>query len=298
MIWNAIVGFVGGAILTVGAHAAAAKTLEVVASFTVLADVVAQVGGDHVHVVSFVRPNGDPHDFEPSPNDAKTLKAADAVFVSGNGLEGWLDRLVSASGYRGVPVVVSEGVPTRKMEEDGETITDPHVWNNPANVEIWVKNIEAALTKADPDDAADFKANAERYTKTLQDLDAYARAAFAQVAPGERRILTSHDAFGYFGDAYGVTFLSPVGISTESEASARDVAKLIDQIKAERVRVYFFENSNDPRLVEQIAHATGAKPGGELYVEALSDKDGPASTYVDMFRYNVDQLASAMKKTS
>ena len=218
--------------------------------------------------------------------------------MSGDGLEGWLDRLVSASGYRGAPVVASEGIPTRKMEEDGETITDPHVWNNPANVEVWVKNIEAALAKADPEDAADFEANAERYTKTLQDLDAYARAAFAKVAPGERKILTSHDAFGYFGDAYGVTFLSPVGISTESEASARDVAKLIDQIKAERVKVYFFENSNDPRLVEQIARATGAKPGGELYVEALSDKDGPASTYVDMFRHNVDQLASAMKKTS
>ncbi len=140
-----------------------------------------------------------------------------------------------------------------------------------------------------------FKANAARYTETLQGLDAYARAAFDSVPVADRKILTSHDAFGYFGTAYDVSFLSPIGISTDAEASAQDVARLIDQIKAEHVKVYFFENSNDPRLVEQIAHATGAKPGGELYVEALSEMDGPAATYVDMFRYNVDQLAGAMK---
>ncbi len=295
MTRKAIMGVAGIAMLVFGVQPAAAKTLDVVVSFTVLADVVAQVGGEHVNVVTFVKPNGDPHEYEPSPEDAKALKTADVVFVSGDGLEGWLDRLVSASGYQGAPVVVSEGIPTRKMDEDGETVTDPHVWNNPVNVETWVKNIETALAKVDPEDAADFKANADRYTKTLQDLDAYARAAFAPVPPADRKVLTSHDAFGYFGDAYGVTFLSPVGISTEAEASAQGVAKLIDQIKAEHVKVYFFENSNDPRLVEQIAGATGAKPGGELYVEALSEKDGPASTYVDMFRYNVDQLAGAMK---
>jgi zinc/manganese transport system substrate-binding protein len=281
MTKNAVMGIAGIAMLAFGAPPAEAKTLNVVASFTVLADIVVQVGGEHVKVVSFVKPNGDPHDFEPSPEDAKTLKTADVVFVSGDGLEGWLDRLVSASGYKGEPVVVSEGIATRKMDEDGETVTDPHVWNNPVNVEVWVKNIETALANADPEDAGAFEANAERYTRTLQDLDAYAQAAFAPVPPADRKVLTSHDAFGYFGDAYGVTFLSPIGTSTEAEASAQDVAKLIDQIKAEHVKVYFFENSNDPRLVEQIAAATGAKPGGELYVESLSEKDGPAPTYVD-----------------
>ncbi len=134
--------------------------------------------------------------------------------------------------------------------------------------------------------------------KELKDLDAYARSAFASIPAGDRKVLTSHDAFGYFGDAYGITFLSPLGISTESETSAEDVAKLIDEIKAEDVKVYFFENSNDPRLVEQVASATGAKPGGELYVEALSPADGPAPTYVKMFRYNVDLLAASVRKTS
>jgi zinc/manganese transport system substrate-binding protein len=288
-------GLAAAALLLAGSLPACAKTLNVVASFTVLADVVAQVGGDHVKVKSLVGPNGDPHDFEPSPNDAKALRAADVVFVSGKGLEGWMDRLITASGYEGTPAVVSDGVPTRKMQEDGETVIDPHVWNSPKNVAIWVKNIEATLAMADPEDAAEIHANAAKYQETLAGLDAYARSVFAKVAPGDRRILTSHDAFGYFGDAYDITFLSPVGLSTEVEASAQDVAKLIEQIKQEKVKVYFIENSNDPRLVEQIAAATGAKPGGELSVEALSKKDGPAATDAAMFRHNVDLLAGAMK---
>ena len=281
--------------LLLAADAAAAKTLNVVASFTVLADVVREVGGDHINVVSLVPPNGDPHEFEPSPDDVKAIKAADLVVVSGDGLESWMDRLTAAAGYQGTPLVASDGIQTLQMTEDSQTVTDPHVWNNPLNVMVWVKNIEAALAAADPEDAADFRANAARYTATLKDLDAYARDAFSTIPVADRKILTSHDAFGYFAAAYDVTFLSPLGISTDAEASARDVSKLIDQIRAEHVKVYFFENSNDPRLVEQIAHATGAKPGGELYVESLSNADGPASTYADMFRYNVDQLSGAMK---
>lgn len=275
---------------------ASAKTLEVVASFTVLADVVHEVGGKNVEVKSLVGPNGDPHEFEPSPDDARNLKAADVVFVSGDGLEGWMDRLITASGYKGTPVAVSEGINTRTMEEDGKTVTDPHVWNSPVNVMVWVDNIEKALSAADPEDAATFKQNADAYRKQLKELDAYAHSKLDPIPDGKRKILTSHDAFGYFGREYKVKFLAPVGFSTETEASAADVAKLIDQIKAEDVKIYFFENSNDPKLVKQVAAATKAKPGGELYVEALSDKNGPASTYVKMFRYNVNQVDKAMEK--
>lgn len=287
---------VAGAALQLGTGSASAKTLDVVASFTVLADVVSQVGGDHVRVKSLVAPNGDPHEFEPSPDDAKALKAADLTVISGEGLESWFTRLAKAAGAGGKPVVASTGIKIRKMEEGGKTVSDPHVWNSAANVVVWVANIEKALESADPDDAADFKANAERYTKEVRDLDAYAHARIDPIAKSKRKVLTSHDAFGYFGREYGVTFLAPLGISTETEASAGDVAKLIEQIKTERVKVYFFENSNDPRLVEQIAKATGAQAGGELYVESLSPADGPAPTYAKMFRYNVDQLASAMSK--
>lgn len=285
-----------GASISAGAHtAAAAKPLEAVATFTVLADMVHQVGGDRVNVASLVGPNGDPHAFEPTPNDARRLKAADIVFVSGLGLEGWMDRLITASGYQGKPVLASNGIQTLHMEEDGKQITDPHAWNSAANGVIYVRNIAAALSAADPDGAGTYKANAERYATELTELDRYARQQIATVPMSQRKVLTTHDAFGYFGHAYGVTFLSPLGYSTESEASAQQVASLIKQIKAEHVRAYFFENSNDSRLVEQIAHATTAQPGGVLYVEALSRPDGPAPTYAAMFRYNVDVLTTAMR---
>ncbi|MDR7143087.1 metal ABC transporter solute-binding protein, Zn/Mn family [Rhizobium sp. BE258] len=286
------------ALIAASAMPASAETLKTVASFTVLADVVKQVGGDHVTVTSLVGPNGDPHEFEPSPADAKHLKAAQVTFVSGEGLEGWMDRLITASGYKGTPVTVSEGIDTRTMEEDGKTVTDPHVWNSPVNVKIWVKNIEKALSDADPADAAAFRTNAERYTKTLDELNSYAHAKFDAMPEDRRKVLTSHDAFGYFGREYKVSFLAPLGVSTETEASAADVAKLIEQIKTEHVKTYFFENSNDPRLVKQVAKATGAEPGGELYVESLSDAKGPAPTYEKMFRYNVDQITAAIAKSS
>ena len=275
-----------------------AAQLKTVASFTVLADVVKQVGGNHVTVTSLVKPDGDPHEFEPSPSDAKNLKAADVVFVSGLGLEGWMDRLISASGYKGTPVTVSQGIKTREMDEDGKTVTDPHVWNSPVNVKIWVENIETALAAADPADKDDFKANAQAYLKKLDDLNSFAHAKFDSIPEDRRKVLTSHDAFGYFGREYKITFLSPLGVSTETEASAGDVAKLIEQIKTEHVKTYFFENSNDPRLVKQVAKATGAQPGGELYVESLSKAKGPAPTYEKMFRYNVEQIAAAITKSS
>jgi zinc/manganese transport system substrate-binding protein len=281
--------------LSVFSSLAQAKPLEAVASFTVIADMVHTVGGDRVHVTSLIGPNGDPHVYEPTPADAQALKKADVTFVSGLHLEGWLDRLIKASGYHGEPVVLSNGIKTRSMEEDGKRITDPHAWNSAANGVIYVRNIVTALKKADPDGASVYQANGDRYITELQGLDAYARAQVQAIPVAQRKVLTSHDAFGYFGDAYGVTFLSPLGFSTEAEASAADVSKLIRQIKTEHVSAYFFENSGDPRLVKQIAAASGAQPGGELYVEALSPADGPAATYAQMFKYNVDKLTAAMQ---
>ena len=276
---------------------AAAKTVKVVASFTVLADMARQVGADHVVVVSMVPPNGDPHEYEPTPDDARNLKSADVVFTSGLGLEGWFARLTKASGYAGKPVVASDGIRTRKMEEDGKTITDPHAWNSIPNAEVYVGNIEKALAAADPEDAVAFASNAKTYDAKLKALDVYAHAQVDGVPKNERKVLTTHDALSYFGAAYGVSFLSPLGFSTEKEPSAAQVAKVIGQIKAEHVHAYFFENSNDPRLVKQIGDATSARPGGELFVEALSKPGGPAATYADMFKYNVDTLVAGMKGT-
>nr|WP_245285387.1 zinc ABC transporter substrate-binding protein [Bradyrhizobium sp. WSM3983] len=276
------------------ATSASAKTLNIVASFSVLADVVQQIGGSHVQVKGLVGPDGDPHQFEPSPDDARTLKEADLAFISGEGLERWFEKLVTASGYQGTPVIVSTGIKLRERQRKGQISDDPHVWNSPLNVLVWAANIEKALIAADPEAADDFKANAARYSRELRDLDGYAHARIDQIPPQQRKILTSHDAFGYLGRDYGITFLSPLGLSTETEASASHVARLIDQVKAEHVKFYFIETSNDPRLVQQIANATGAQPGGKLYAEALSRADGPAPTYARMFRYNIDLLAKAM----
>ena len=290
------------ALLTVAAlcapAAASAEPLKAVVSFTVLADVVKNVGGEHVEVRSLVPPNGDPHEFEPAPDHARALKNADVAFVAGDGLEGWFERLAKAAGYKGRPVAVSAGVKTATMQEHGETVTDPHVWNSPSNVLVWVANVEKALAAADPENAAAFKANAARYSEELRALNAYGHSRFDAVPPEKRRVLTSHEAFGYLGREYGVTFLSPQGISTEAEPSAGGVAALIRQIRSEGVKVYFLENSNDPRLMRQIAEATGARPGGELYPEALSGPDGPASTYLAMMRHNIDQIADAVAAQS
>ena len=217
-----------------------ARTLNVVASFTVLADVIRQVGGDGVNVKSLVPPNGDPHEFEPSPDDAKALKSADLAIISGDGLETWFARLAKAAGYKGAPVVASDGIETLQAVLDGKRQTDPHVWNNPLNVVRWANNIAAALAAADPEDKARFATNAEHYIAQLKDADAYAHAHIDSIPTARRKILTSHDAFNYFGKAYSVEFIAPVGYSSETEPSAATVAKIIGQVRKNDVKVYFF----------------------------------------------------------
>ncbi|KAB8305832.1 MULTISPECIES: metal ABC transporter substrate-binding protein [Rahnella] len=274
---------------------AMAKTVDAVASFSILGDIVQEVGGEHVKVTTLVGPDGDPHSFEPSPKDSKAINASDVVFVSGLGLEGWIDRLVKASGYKGHLVTASEGVNSRKMEEDGKQITDPHAWNSMANGVIYATNVMNALIKADPEDADYFRQRGTAYIEQLQKLDAWAKTEFTGIPQSKRKVLTSHDAFGYFGQEYHVSFMAPVGFSTEAEASASGVASLIKQIKEEKVKTYFIENQTDPRLVKQIAAASGAQPGGELYPEALSGPQGPATTYVKAFKHNVETIVASMK---
>ncbi|HCT4968269.1 TPA: metal ABC transporter substrate-binding protein [Citrobacter koseri] len=283
--------------LTLGlmTQGALAKTLNVVTSFSILGDITQEVGGKNVNVTTLVGPDGDPHTFEPSPKDSAALSKADVVVVNGLGLEGWLDRLVKASGFKGTLVVASDGVKTHTLDEDGETVTDPHAWNSAANGALYAQNILSGLVNADPQDKAALEASGKPYIAQLTELDAWAKARFSQIPQEKRKVLTSHDAFGYFGRAYGVEFLAPQGLSSESEASAAQVAALIKQIKADGVNTWFMENQLDPRLVKQIASATGAQPGGELYPEALSAKGGVADSYVKAFRHNVETIANSMK---
>lgn len=284
--------------------------LKAVASFSILGDFVHQVGGDRVAVTTLVGPDGDAHVYQPTPADAQAVAGADIVFVNGLHFEGWLDRLTAAAGTKAPLVVASEGVTPRQFapgegEEEEEHAdaddhdhdhgpTDPHAWQSVPNAKLYVANIAKALSAADPAGAATYAANAAAYTAKLDALDAEIRAAIAAIPENHRIIVTSHDAFGYFGQTYGMTFEAPQGISTEAEASAADVAKLITQIRAEKVPAVFMENITDPRLLEQIAAETDAKIGGTLYSDALSPADGPAATYLDMMENNIHQFSTAL----
>lgn len=274
---------------------ALAAPVNAVASFSILGDMVARVGGDRVALTTIVGPNADTHVYEPTPADAAAVGKAQVFFVSGLGFEGWMDRLVESTGYKGPLVVASEGVSSRTMDEDGETITDPHAWQSLSNGLLYVANIAKGLCAVDAEGCPTYEANAKAYSDEISALDADVKAQIATVPEDKRKVITTHDAFGYFGAAYGVAFEAPEGVSTESEASASDVAKLIEQIKREHVTALFVENMSDGRLVEQIGRETGVKLGGELYADALSEKDQGAATYLDMFRHNIALLVPAMK---
>jgi zinc/manganese transport system substrate-binding protein len=236
--------------------------------------------------------------FEPTPSDAKTLAGAQILFMNGLGFEGWMERLEKSSGFKGKVVVASEGVKPRTMteEEDGkaEEITDPHAWQSLANGKLYIANIRNGLIAVDPDGKAIYEANAAKYLDEIGAEDEAVKAALAKLPEDRRKIITSHDAFGYFGAAYGLKVIAPEGVSTEAEASAKDVAKIIRQIRAEHIPAVFMENITDHRLLDQIARETGAKIGGTLYTDALSPPDGPAPTYLDMFRNNVGVLTAAL----
>jgi zinc/manganese transport system substrate-binding protein len=277
-------------------HANAADKIEVVTSFSILGDLTREVGGDRVAVTTILMPNGDAHTFQPTPADARRLGNAKVLVVNGLGLEGWMPRLQQASGFHGVVVTASQGVKPLEMVQHGTKVTDPHAWQDLHNGKIYVANIRDGLTKADPDDNATFEANAQKLTAEIDKLDAEVRDAIGKLPPERRKIITTHRAFGYFGAAYGLEFIAPEGISTEGAPSAQDLARIIRQIKSEKIPAVFLENVSDPRLLDQISSETGAIVGGTLYSDSLSTSDGPAPTYLDMFRHNIRTLTSALSK--
>ena len=284
----------GLAAALIGSPATAQDKVKAVATFSILGDLVKNVGGDRVEVVTLVGPNGDAHVFSPSPADVKKVADAKVVFVNGLGLEGWMTRLVKASGTKASMVVASTGIKSRKMEEEGHVVTDPHAWQSVANTKVYVATIRDGLSKADPAGKSAYDANAQAYLAKLDALEKEVTEAIARIPADRRRIITTHDAFGYFGAAYGMEFISPKGVSTDTEASAKDVAKIITQIKREKIPAVFMENISDPRLIQQIAKESGAKVGGALYPDALSDEKGPAATYIDMMRNNIKQFSTAL----
>lgn len=271
----------------------AAEKPRVVTSFSILADMTRAVGGEHIQLNNLVGPDSDAHTYETTPDDARAVRQAQLVVENGLGFEPWLDRLVKSTETRAQVIQASHGVIPRSLEEDGQTIPDPHAWNNLANADIYVGNIAKALEKLDPANAADYRRNAEAYLKQAHALLAYAKDKLGNLPADRRTLVTSHDAFGYLGQAYGLTLLAPQGLSTEREASATEVAELIRQIREQHIRAVFVENIKDPRLMQQIAEESGAKIGGTLHSDALAS-EGPASTYLGLYRSNVDTLYQAL----
>lgn len=285
-------------LLTSG-HAAAATTattattapatdkIAVTASFSILGDLVRVVGGDRVAVTTLVGPNEDAHVFEPKPAHAKALVRTQLLVTNGLGFEPWATKLAKSAGYQGETVVASTGVKARP--------SDPHAWQNPNNVVLYVRNIAAGLTKVDASGAALYQANADAYVKELQALDAWAKAQFADMLVVKRKVITSHDAFGYFGAHYQIKFIAPQGLNTEVEPSAKQVAVLIKQIQREKIKAIFIENMSNPKLLAQLSKDAGATVGASLYADALSGPDQPGATYLQMMRHNVTQLAAGIR---
>ncbi len=293
--------------LSIPLAAPAAEPVAVTASFSILGDLVSVVGGPRVKVTTLVGPDQDAHSFEPRPTDAKTLLTTQLLVTNGLGFEPWADKLAKAAGYKGDKVVATTGLKgltpapapgaDKHKGHSGHShgTIDPHAWQDPHNVVIYVRNIAAGLTRVDPAGAATYRTNADAYIKELQALDTWAQAQFAGLTPAQRKVITSHDAFGYLGARYQIQFLAPQGVNTDVEPSAKQVAQLIRQIQREKIRAVFVENMSNPRLMAQLSRDAGVTVGVALYSDALSRAGQPGATYLQLMRHNVSQIAAGMK---
>jgi zinc/manganese transport system substrate-binding protein len=285
-------------LFAVSSVAEAQQKLKVVASFSILADMAREVGGERIEVQSLVGANGDAHAFQPTPSDARAVSQASVLIVNGLGFEGWLDRLQRSSGFKGKVVVASDRVTALAQNSDGHghkhKAADPHAWQDLANGNIYVDNIARGLSDADAANAAFYKERAQAYKQRLSALDAKLRSEFAAMPKDKRRVITSHDAFAYFGKAYDITFIPAAGSGGDGQPSAKQIAALIAQVRKENVKALFLENMSNAKLIEQIGRDAGASIGGTLYSDALSVTGGAADSYIKMFEHNAATLKAGM----
>lgn len=296
---------------TRAARAQSPERLPVVSSFSILGDMAGQIGGDRIALRVIAGPDVDAHGFQPRPSDVAALRDAAVVLRNGLGFDAWMDRLAGAAGFRGTMATVTEGITPRAMAGHAHdhggagrrqshsvgprSVPDPHAWQDLRLAPVYLRNITAALVAADPAGEATYRRNAAAYAERLAALDAWVRTQVATVPQDRRRVVTSHNAFGYFAAAYGIEFLAPQGVSTEAEPSAAEVGRLIRQIRAQRISAIFMENMTNPAMIRRVAAESGVQLGGRLYVDALSGPTGPAPTYEAMFRHNVGLLVPAMR---
>jgi zinc/manganese transport system substrate-binding protein len=303
--------------LTVPTVSWAEQPIPVVATFSILGDMVERIGGEHIALTTLVGPDGDAHVYQPTPKAARSVAEADVLFMNGLEFEGWLERLAEAASFDGAMVVATTGVVPIAFEEHEDDdhgehddhddhkdhddhaghdhgTFDPHAWQSLDNAVIYANNIAAGLAQADPANASEYYTNRAVFVAEIVALKSDIDAMMAALPADKRTVVTPHDAFGYFAEAYNLTFEAPQGMSTESEVSAADVAALITQIRRESISAVFIESITDNRMMEQIANETGATIGGTLYSDALSGETGPASTYLDMMRHNATTLSDAL----
>ena len=277
----------------------AAEPLPVVASFSILGDLVQVVGGERVKVTTLVGPDADAHAFEPKPAHAKAILQSRLFVINGLNFEPWAQKLARSANYKGQTLVASQGIKVRKLPLDKghqHAEADPHGWQDPSNVVVYVKNIAKSLASLDPAGASSYQKNSETYIKELESLDQFTKDQLAPLSLKQRQVITSHDAFGYFAARYQIIFLAPQGINADVEPSAKEVAQLIRQIKRDKIKAVFVENMSNPKLLAQITQDTGVALGPKLYVDALSGPNEPGSTYLKMMHHNVTQLVAGMQR--
>ncbi|NYT62623.1 metal ABC transporter substrate-binding protein [Alcaligenaceae bacterium] len=311
---RAVLQGVAGVALVLAASvgfASEAAPLRVVASFSILGDMVKEVGGERIVLSTIVGPNSDAHSFEPTPQDVKALAQAQVLVINGLDFEGWLPRLIQAAGFKGEQVLASKGVEVRHLsaieqarqasaghtDREHHNDVDPHAWQSLTNGMIYVKNIADGLSQADPKSRAYYQSRAQAYIVQMKKLDTEIKQTFEAIPQDKRKVITSHDAFGYFAQAYGIQFISVVGLSNEAEPSAKEVAAIIDMAKKQHISGVFIENTSNSKLAKQIARETGAKVGGTLYSDALAPADQPAATYLGMFSWNAGRLSYVLSST-
>ena len=266
------------------------SSIRVVTSFSILEDLVKELGGQYVSVVNLVGRNSDAHMYQPKPSDAVAIAKADLVVFNGLGFEGWIPRLIKNSGYKNQQIIASRGVDAIK---NGKEI-DPHAWQSFHNIRLYIQNISQMLIQLRPQHVEALTKRQQKYLDSVSNLEQRLKKQFASIPPNKRIVVTSHDAFGYLGREFKIQFLAPLGLSLEVEASAEDVAAIIDQIREQSVKALFVENTNNPRLLELISAETNVTIGGRLYSDALSEVEGPASTYLKMMRYNIESLINRL----
>ena len=273
------------------------EKIKVVSSASIFQDMAKNICGDKITSMSIVPIGRDPHTYTPKPSDVELVSSADLILINGLTFEGWITELIENSGTKAKIILITEGVEPI-ISQKYHNASDPHAWMDAINGVKYVYNISAGLASIDPDNALFYADNGVKYNAEIKNAHNYIKNQIATIPIEQRILITSHDAFQYYGRAYDITLNAIMGISTESEAQSKDVQRVINIIKEKKVPAVFIESTINPKMLQQIANDTGVKIGGELYADSLGDEDSEASTYLKLLTHNTDVIVNALAGTS